>query len=282
MGLDISLYRIADTAKLKQQRKLEAKYEKESEKLWEEMVGKDVKYEAAPEDKKAEVREASKALAAKMGLDEWGSTPETEDIREAIDEPSEKYPENMNRIGYLRSSYNSGGMNHIFNDILGKDLYDIFQPNDEYEFCPDWENALEVATEMLKDFTASPIVKGNYQVTTIRPNMFAPDRGPTNQSEALKSFLEVKDGHKGGDSDFSWFSNGLGEFFLGKSPTLLAAITGSDNVLGKSNATYLIYQLADDKNGYEYYRESLEIVIENIEYVLAQDNPEQYYLTWSG
>lgn len=279
MGLDVSLYRIDDVEKHKANRALEAKYSKESEKIWDKVSG-GMKYEFMTDEIKEKARKQTKALAKTMGLDEWGSVDD--DARESVEEDSTKYPDHINKIGYFRSSYNSSGMNHIFSDTIGMDLYDIFEQGDDYEFCPEWEESLKIAKSMLKKFNKYTKELGNYSITCVTPNMFSPDSGPSTNKEALDAFMKVKNSHKQSD-DFNWFTNSVGEFFLGKSPTLVAAITGKDTLLSTSRpATYLIYELADGEDSFKHYREALEIVIETIEYVLATNEPEKYYLSWSS
>jgi hypothetical protein len=70
------------------------------------------------------------------------------------------------------------------------------------------------------------------------------------------------------------FSNRDGEFFLQKPEEVHALIHGT---YLRRPCTYYI-----TKFDYEWYIKAAEITIEMIDYVLAQKDPENYYLQWSG
>ena len=58
-----------------------------------------------------------------------------------IEMDSKLYPEHMFKIGYMRSSYNASGFNSYIREIIGHDLYWVFDVKDEYIIKPDWEKA---------------------------------------------------------------------------------------------------------------------------------------------
>jgi hypothetical protein len=284
MGLDVYLHRIPNYEDLS---KREAEYEKRSEETWNEICGKDVKYEDIPEELKNKASAATKRIAKQLGLDKYGSALNSE--RESISIDSAKYPEHYWKVGYFRSSYNESGINRVLENALGTDLYDIVQPPDkEYEFKPDWLAVKKRATSVLKEFKAYIKHIDGYRVTKVEPNMFMGfDKLPKSEHEAMEEFTKVRDAHKtrhAKGSDFDWFSNGVGEYFLGDHMKLAAAIPGVDDhhYSGKLvPVTYLIYRLKD-KDGYKHYVQSLEILIETCNFALAQPDVDKLYLAWSG
>jgi len=95
----------------------------------------------------------------KMGLDVYlanGKTYNTEwecDDYETIEINSTLYPEHLFKIGYFRSSYNSGGINRVANRYSLLDLYDIFDPH-SYTFIPDWADAMKKCEAAIKQWDA--------------------------------------------------------------------------------------------------------------------------------
>ena len=264
MGLDIylSYYRNYEQSKAN-----EKAYEEISENLWDEV--REHEGEEVCEKTKKRIWAVLKQEAKKLGLGEWG-----EDIthRDKIELDSKLYPEHYFKIGYFRSSYNGSGINSILRDLDIPDLCDIFQFNDEYEFSPDWNYALNVVQESIKLLKKD---KG-YRVETISANMFAPDNVMQNPQEALKVFNNtLKDM---GKRDFNSFSNKDGHFYLDKKGLQVHALLPGKDFMQRP-CTFAIYKLQD---GNKYYLQALEIVKETIEYVLAQENPQAYYLRWSG
>lgn len=74
----------------------------------------------------------------------------------------------------------------------------------------------------------------------------------------------------------AWLSRD-GYFFLG-SKKVYAVIPGLD-VLGRLCA-FLVVDRDDASHG-DFYEQGIEIVIENIEWVLAQEDPDSYRLSWN-
>jgi hypothetical protein len=149
MGLDVSLYRYRNLAKTLQ---LEKEYENRSALIWKEGDGR--KYEDIPDAEKEANRAALKVVADELGLDEYGSAGDS--MREAIELPSATYPDHLFKIGYLRSSYNDGGINRLLDIAVGRDLYWVFGREREgaYHFVPDWQAARERAATLRADWVA--------------------------------------------------------------------------------------------------------------------------------
>lgn len=278
MGLDIYLYK---HLRHKESKKKEEKYNKYSDAEWEKFA-KGREYNTIPESELKEHQEKKKKYALSLGLSEWGDDDKN---KKSIEKNSKKYPDHMFKIGYCRSSYNPGGINHVLSDLIGEDLYSIFdRTGDEYEFLPDWVGVRGRAKESLKLMDKKLEEMGPYRVMKSDHNMFDMDKqmdAVPDASTALDKFMEVRSKHSKAD-DFGNFSNGIGEFFL-KTPLKVAAIIpGSCKELfgtGKAPCQYIIYE---DEGSYEFYHQALEIVVEMAEWVLKQKNPELYYVHWSS
>lgn len=266
MGLDIYLSYYKNYAKSKEN---ESAYESFSDNLWEAV--KEEEGEELCDKTKTRIKAILDKKAEELGLDEYGCdiTYETR-----IEKNSEQYPEHNFKIGYFRSSYNSSGINGVLRDLNIPDLYDIFEPGDEYEFSPNWNYALSVVQESIQLLKKD---KG-YRVETISANMFAPDDVAESPRQVLEIFNGESKSLSKGKSGFKNFTNKAGHFYLdSKGLQVHALIPGKDFM--NRPCTYAVFKL---KDGNKYYLQALEIVKETIEYVLAQENPQAYYLRWSG
>ena len=265
MGLDVYLSKYSDYAKSKAN---EEAYDKYSTELWDKLEAID---NDPTEKAKNQVREKLQARATELGLGEWG-----EDItyREKIELDSVLHPDHYFKIGYFRSSYNGSGLNNILRDLGIPDLYDIFQPNDEYEFVPDWNYALTMVQESIEMVKKD---KG-YRIETIAANMFDPDNVPTSPAAAMEKFNEQLARVSPKNKDFTWYSNRDGHFYMDKKGQEVHGLIPGKDMFNKP-CTFVVYKL---KDGNKYILQSLEVVKETIEYVLAQDNPQAFYLRWSG
>lgn len=268
MGLDVYLKKFEDFESTQQ---LEASYEEIAERNWQD-IQKGRSYEQLTDEEKDSVREKNNALATSMGLDEWGSDSRVE----KIEIPSVRYPDHYFKIGYFRSSYNEGGINRILRNTIGLTLESIFNTPDEYLFSPDWKLAKSVAEKAISDFR-DYIEKSPYRVSTFGFNEFMGMPDVESEASALAKFLEVKEANKSANCAFS---NSSGTFFLDKPLEIAAVLTGTqDSYLGRGKIPchYVIY-----KDDMSWYLQALEIVLETIEWVLAQSDSEKYYLAWSS
>ncbi len=265
MGLDVYLYQYSDRKKSKENEEV---YDKLSERLYSALDG--IEDEELVRQAREGIREKLSVKAGELGLGEWG-----EDItyRKKIEQDSVLHPDHMFKIGYFRSSYNESGINGILKNMGVPDLYDIFCPGDDYEFCPDWSYALSVVNESIELLKKD---KG-YRVTSIAANLFSQDEVPVSPAAALDIFKEQLD-KNGKNKNFTAYSNRYGEFYLDKKGMAVhGLIPGKD--MFQRPCTFVVYKT---KDGNKYYLEALEIVKETIEYVLAQDNPQEFYMSWSG
>ena len=259
MGLDVYLYQYDDFAATQAA-------ERESE-MFGESLWKGLKYESTPEAQKDAIRAKSAAHAATLGLDEWGDD-KTRKRKVKID--SAKYPEHMFKIGYFRSSYNSGGINAVTRDLVGMDLHDIFAPNGEYILTPDWVAAREIAVAFHRKLSNAPKLR----CETISANPF----GPAAKMTASQA-ISATETERSRPSPFGedGYSNGVGHFY-GKGLSIVAAIPGVDSFIGRNrDVVHLVYE-----DSLEWYLQAAEIVIETIDYVLTRPDIASYRLHWSG
>jgi len=254
MGLDVYLYKFED---LETSKRIHEEYETGSEKIWAE-IQQDKKYEELTEEQKNEARRRTDELEKELKV--------KENEGEQIEINSSKYPDHYFKIGYFRSSYNDGGFNHVVGDAIGIDLYNILNPNEEYEFKPDWDKAKVLTEEAIAKF-AEYAKRGSYRVG----QCYNPHNKVSSSEEALKIFLQEKERNTKSNPEWASddYSNSNGEFFM-KGFKINAVINGTDRV-------YLIYE-AD----LSWYQQALEIVLETIEYVLSQPDKEKYVLHWSS
>lgn len=202
---------------------------------------------------------------------------------ESIELDSKLYPEHMFKIGYFRSSYNSGGINHVLENMGLPTLYDMFPHKDDaYLFTPKWKESLKLVNKALVAFNhASNGFNGKYDCIDIAAtNLFTGPAAVKDINTALKIFKNEVETNKSG---FTNYSNRQGHFF--SEPVVARGFVPGVNVLGQPCVYVITERSKNDKgedDNLKWYRESLEIVRETIEYVLAQKDPQEYSLSWSG
>jgi len=292
MGLDVYLYRYDDFDAVQKRREEVSGME---EKFYEEVAKEKG---VSVDDLSDKDRDNAYSLLkywrkGQPDLDEYGDVIAG---CEEVSEDSLKHPDNICHLGYFRSSYNPSGLNHVLRDTVGdKDLYYIFESGfserGEYYVKPDWSEALDRAHEVLEEFNAFVEKGGKYYTQTVNISPFTRlEELPGSEREAMQLFLEEME--KNGDRDGPWaesgYSNKFGTFSLNKPAEVLATIPGSKEgwagkLMGKGPTKEpCVYVICKNEHEYKSYVESLEIVIETIEHVLSQSNPEQYILHWSG
>ncbi len=263
MGLDVYLYRYEDFEKDKQRME---DFDKKKDGLWAAAIG-DGDYEDMSEEAKEKYRCDSEELRISMGLGEWGEAG-TE-----INLDSQKYPDHMFKIGYFRSSYNRGGIDSVMRDSCGITLSDIFGVGDEYLVAPEWEAALASA----KEARAALANRDRLRAQQIGANPFAAeDLSVLHEADAIDIVREEMAKERG---SFQNFSNIHGSFWLGETGLEIVAAVPGKGFLGRP-VVYLVYE--DSEEGWEWYIQAMDIVIETCEWVLSQDDPSKYALHWSA
>lgn len=265
MGLDVSLRYCANrAAELAKQ----TAAEQFSEAAWEKAGG----YNDLSDAQRETVREAVKAYNEQNGLDEYGSS---NDITH-IEEDSKLYPEHMFKIGYLRSSYNSAGINSVLERAGCMTLYDIFEPKDgEYYVDINWAEAQLRAHDAIEQYREhlSGDMAG-YDV--IRVTDFG-SNGCKTDAEALIEFQKQLNSHKDKPAGFRSYGCREGDFYLDG-----ITVCGIIPNRGFGGGTFLITKEAAKPIEEDYYLQALIVTKEMIDYVLAQKDPENYFLGWSA
>jgi len=217
MGLDVYLYRyVGDRTRDEDLKELEAHYdafENISSQARIEIAGEPVK--VMEDHPLLGVHETSKDLTTEeyaelkrvrrlrqsqyieqnnlhLQMGEWG--PEIAEEKIEID--SEKYPEHMFKIGYMRSSYNSGGFNSVVREIVGHDLYWLFAVKDvnEYIVRPDWKVAATRCQMLIDQLAMDPgyiVVRLNLAHGEKAMENFG--KGSIDERESLKKFMSIQE-----------------------------------------------------------------------------------------
>lgn len=265
MGLDVSLKYCADRAT--ELAKQEAA-EEFSSAAWDKL---NLKYDEMSDAQKETVREAIKAYNEANGLNEWGSSNEIVNI----EENSPTYPEHMFKIGYLRSSYNSGGINSVLKRAGCMDLYDIFQPKDgEYYVDINWQEAKDRCDQAIAEyhnFLSGPMA--GYDVMRITDYGHG---GVKDDTEALKLLEQQLEDHK--PEGFRSYGNRDGDWYLDG-----VNVVGIVPNRGFGGGVFLITkdkEVSEPKDN--WYFQSLVVTSEMINFVLSQKDPENYFLGWSA
>ncbi len=269
MGLDIYLGKCAD---LEAAIAAQEAFEAETDGVWADGVSK--------ADREARLE----AAAAAHGTDTDGTSLNKLDAS-AIDSTVD--PTHMFKVGYFRSSYNGSGIERVLGNLGIASLHDIFQPADRYEFKPDWSAALTRVDEAIEQFEAHLATPaGKYAVSEVRP-MFS--HGVANEEAALKLFASALE-RAGTSGAFRSYSNADGEFYL-DGMKVAAIITkkyeapNAGDMIGRligGPAVFVVYEREGEAGKENWHLTALRIVRETIQYVLAQDDSQTYYLRWSG
>ena len=262
MGLDVYLKHSTSRA---QAMANQAACEEHSNQLWEEAG----EYNTLTEEQKNIIREATNAFNASLNCDDWGSSSDIQ----TIEMDSKIHPENMFKVGYLRSSYNSGGINSVLKRIGCPDLYDIFEPGEEYYVNVDWAQAqarAQQAVDKLKEYMGTEMAA--YDVIEVRGYDAV---GSKEEALALlKGELGRTSAFGGGYSNRAgdWFPEGL---------QIVGAVPGKPSFMG--SPTYYLFTKSNEVGGnFKWYLDALEVTKEMIDYVLAQPDPDNYFLSWSA
>jgi hypothetical protein len=208
-------------------------------------------------------------LSEEMGLDE-GFYPTG-----SIEMNSELYPDHLFKVGYFRSSYNAGGINHILRNRIGKTLYDIFPESEDYYFTPDWDAALARVNDMIVEFNEALDKSRDYNVMQF--NSLFLNEEVSSEKDALDVFL-AEIGRERAFFDDGSYMNKAGSFF--PLPIKVRAVMMGTETSFNKTAAYLITE-GDDVD-FSWYQHALEIVRETILWVQDQDDASNYGLSWSA
>jgi hypothetical protein len=262
MGLDVFLKHSTNRAESLARQKQADDY---SNKVWEEAGT----YDSLSDERKNQIRDDINLFNSGLNLDEWGSS---NDIQ-TIEMDSKIHPENMFKIGYLRSSYNSGGINSVLKRIGCPDLYDIFEAGEDYYVTVDWPQAQVRAQQAIDQLTAYMGTEmAAYDVIEVKG--FDPVGSKEEALALLKAELSRGSSFTGG------YSNRVGDWFL-EGIQIVGAVPGGPSFMG-SPTYYLFTKNTGTESNFKWYLEALEVTKEMIDYVLEQPDPDNYFLSWSA
>lgn len=282
MGLDVSLYKCPNP---KRAVALENAYEKELDALY--TTFNQIQEHHVPTQEETDKFDADREkLREKYEIDGWHHRS-----RVQFHHDSKTNPEHLFKIGYMRSSYNSGGINSVARVFGLPDLYDIFDvTNDEYEQFHDWDTVytdLKAAIVQWRAHADSPM--GKYTIMTFRPN-FERSSWAKSSQEALEVFNQEYLKNKTEIDKDEWRRSGwhskYGHFY--PEPLKVSAIIAKSwdpkkpaSFLANSPETFLIIE-RDNNDTLEWYIQALEIVQEMVEMILEQPDKNDFYMSWSG
>jgi hypothetical protein len=263
MGLDVYLYRYdqpIDSVRTEQ-----AEMEAAEEKIW-SAAGN---YDSLTDEQKKDVRSKIDAMNASAG---WvkGEYSWRHPAEHRIEMKSAKHPDHMFEIGYYRSSYNSGGINSILKRMGCLDLNEIFDAGD-YIFSPDWKASRDRAAAALEQFKAKNDGLDIEEVS-IPIHLIEGDKA------AILNKVREEITKKPFEEGSGW-SNGTGTYFPGGREQV-AIVYGKPGFLG--TGIYVVTRNRPKDGEHNWYEQALEVVIESIDYVLAQPDPNVYCFHWSG
>jgi hypothetical protein len=279
MGLDVYLYKCANIAHAI---RMEERYSREEDKIYDERK--------RLEDLGQLTEEADAALL-KRRLDaqkKYGMRDYRHESIERIHRDSKTQPDHLFKIGYLRSSYNSTGINRLANHFDLPSLYDIFDIHtEEYEQQIDWDAiypSVKDAVEKWQAFADSP--RGKYDVFEFHGFM---EHGVKDEREAFERFNQEylvkkeeidkdefrRDGWRGREGDI--WPTGL------KVVMMVAAKWNPLKPIQYGNwpSTYVVYE-REDNSIMQWYVTALQIAQEMVEWILEQPDKDQYFMGWSG
>lgn len=282
MGLDVFLHRCTNLPLYtERKRAMEAAVEKH----WDDNFGPGpYNSSAAWGERKREIGEARyKEIQAEANAIELAFEEELDDLGiefEDIEMKSTLFPNHMFEIGYYRSSYNDSGINSHMYDRGLPSLYEIFPTdNDTGEYVqPDWAQSLETVTDAVLRYEEylknNPLSKVKAVVQHIYSEEVLGWSGSGRMG--MKRYEEVI------NSDaYQSAVKGKYDYTSRDSVVFTKPVTLYAMFLYKNAVVYIVNADNNDE-GEDWYLKALKIVKESIEYVLAQENPEQFCFTWSG
>lgn len=174
--------------------------------------------------------------------------------------------------GYLRSSYNESGFNNWARRYIGgKDFQWIFGQTGESDLTPtpeDWDFMLCRCNQAYQD-----ALKAKDMPLLIRIAGYH-DVFKT-EADILNAFLPHQEHTNIDREGYDWYSNHEGEFFFGKSPTVLAVMT----VRGYVSANDTILVCKPDENTHQYY---INLLANEVPAFIKLGKEKNARIEWSG
>jgi hypothetical protein len=261
MGLDVSLKYCQD---MDSALTAQEKCDEFSSDIWNKVDS----YDSLSEQQRTDIRQQIEEFNKTQNCDDWGSS----NLIQGIDQKSAIHPDHMFEVGYLRSSYNDGGINSVLRRLNCMDLYQIFDVTNDsgYYVRPNWDDCLGRVNQTLADMRMhmnGPM--SNYDAIHLRTF----GDGVSSAADALKLLeKELEKRNPGFGDDYSnrdgdWFLNGM---------TIVGAVKA--NTYG--GGMFLLTK--SETSNLTWYYQALEVTREMIEFVLSKPDPENYVLGWSA
>lgn len=197
-------------------------------------------YKQIPEDQqKAWADECEAALRAEGFVidrvdDHWVRGKPPLEVGGNFEQKSAIHPDHLFKVGYFRSSYNSGGINSITRELVGMDLYTVFEPGDRYSFIPAWRQARERALQVQEALKKKVEELGGLSAEEIpihynsHPN--TESERPCSPEAAMALFRK----------QYTSYSSGLGLFTLQHPLRTVALIRGANHILGTRPSMFAV------------------------------------------
>lgn len=115
---------------------------------------------------------------------------------EKIEIDSEKYPDHLFKIGYMRSSYNSGGFNSVVSELVGHDLYWLFgvDGTDNYIVHPDWKVASTRCQMLIDQLAMDPgYIVMRVDLENPFDDGFMPSGQEIEERDTLRYFMQIQE-----------------------------------------------------------------------------------------
>lgn len=211
-----------------------------------------------------------------MGLDVY-----LHDGSQGIEAKSERHPDHLFEKGYLRSSYNDGGIDRVMGNLISTTLSQIFDaPPDRYDFGFGKRRqaaALERLREALEKMRSVQANGSGLSVSTESPMLLGQGPDRIDSEDAIRIVREAQEEHAKRAKDpkafqMSAYSNRAGTFFLDEPLEVVALVRGY-SVLGEP-AFHVV-----TKMDLKWYIEALEVTEEFIEHAGTLAQPR---LHWSS
>ena len=192
-------------------------------------------------------------------------------------------PKHSFKLGYFRSSYNDSGINNVLLKSIGVTLYDIFEVGvDDYIFTPDWSKARDNVVSAIDKY--GKFLHQSMGFTTVKIDTMI-DTIST-ESEALKEFLrqlDIRNSKSDDEKEYHYtnYSTNNGTFLM-NGLSVHGVFFVPNKYERNKNDVILIVKSKNFVVENDWYYVALQIVLETIDYVLAQPDPEHYVLHWSG
>jgi hypothetical protein len=279
MRIDIYLYRV-DGVSIDEADRLEAEYRARCYQSWAALGG----YSALTEDQRAEVFRRNRAMAAEMGLDEWGNHPGRAPALVPLSGVDRNHAFSL---GYIGSDSSDDGFEATMALAGAPGLYQIFGRDavDGPEFFrPDWEACRQRVTDAIsafERFLSAP--GGNVRVRALRvPNANAHiSHNPRGMRDALDVYR--RQFGPGLDMLDESIRNNWGAFWPGRPLRVRGLVPGVDRGMfgGWVPAVYVVHEPEPkDDHPTDWHLRGLMIIREMIEFVLSRRNPQAYHLRW--